>query len=47
MLLVEISPHMHSFDGAEQLRSWVGLCPGNNESAGKHESASRPTSGLT
>ncbi len=38
MLLVEISADMHSFGSAERLASWVGICPGNNESAGKRKS---------
>lgn len=38
MLLVEISPDMSSFGSAEKLASWVGICPGNNESAGKRKS---------
>jgi transposase len=38
MLLVEISAEMDSFGSAEKLASWVGICPGNNESAGKRKS---------
>ncbi len=38
MLLVEISAEMHNFGSAERLASWVGICPGNNESAGKRKS---------
>ena len=38
MLLVEISADMDSFGSAEKLASWVGICPGNNESAGKRKS---------
>ena len=38
MLLVEIGTDMNSFGSAEQLASWVGICPGNNESAGKRKS---------
>ena len=38
MLLVEISAEMQSFGSAERLASWVGICPGNNESAGKRKS---------
>jgi transposase len=34
MLLVEIGAQMQRFGSAEKLASWVGLCPGNNESAG-------------
>lgn len=33
MLLVEIGAEMSSFSNAERLASWVGICPGNNESA--------------
>ena len=39
MLLVEISAEMHNFGSAERLASWVGICPGNNESAGKRKSS--------
>lgn len=38
MLLVEITPDMSAFGSAERLASWVGICPGNNESAGKRKS---------
>jgi transposase len=38
MLLVEIGPDMASFGNAQRLASWVGICPGNNESAGKRKS---------
>lgn len=38
MLLVEIGPDMASFGSAQRLASWVGICPGNNESAGKRMS---------
>jgi transposase len=38
MLLVEIGTDMESFGSAERLASWVGICPGNNESAGKRKS---------
>jgi transposase len=37
MLLVEISADMSAFGSAERLASWVGICPGNNESAGKRK----------
>ena len=39
MLLVEIGTDMASFASAEKLASWVGICPGNNESAGKRKSS--------
>jgi len=38
MLLVEIGADMDAFGSAERLASWVGICPGNNESAGKRKS---------
>ena len=38
MLLVEIGADMSVFGSAERLASWVGICPGNNESAGKRKS---------
>ena len=37
MLLVEIGADMSAFGSAERLASWVGICPGNNESAGKRK----------
>ena len=38
MLLVEIGSDMEAFGSADRLASWVGICPGNNESAGKRKS---------
>jgi transposase len=35
MLLVEMGTDMEQFGSKERLSSWAGLCPGNNESAGK------------
>jgi len=37
MLLVEIGTDMSVFGSPERLSSWVGICPGNNESAGKRK----------
>lgn len=37
MLLVEIGSDMEVFGSADRLASWVGICPGNNESAGKRK----------
>ena len=38
MLLVEIGNDMDAFGSADRLASWAGVCPGNNESAGKRKS---------
>lgn len=38
MLLMEIGSDMSVFGSAQRLASWVGMCPGNNESAGKRKS---------
>jgi len=37
-ILAEIGPTLESFPTAPALASWAGLCPGNNESAGKRKS---------
>jgi transposase len=36
VFLAEIGTDIHRFPSAEHLASWTGICPGNNESAGKH-----------
>jgi transposase len=38
VIISEIGVDMGRFPGAAHLASWAGLCPGNNESAGKHRS---------
>ncbi len=37
-VIAEIGPDMSAFNSRESLSSWAGLCPGNNESAGKRKS---------
>ena len=38
VLVAELGVDMSPFPTARHLASWAGLCPGNNESAGKHKS---------
>jgi transposase len=38
MLLAEIGVDMSQFKNRDHLSSWAGMCPGNNESAGKRKS---------
>lgn len=44
VIVAEIGPDMSRFATAGNLTSWAGLCPGNNESAGKRRSG-RTTKG--
>jgi transposase len=38
IVIAEIGPDLAPFEDAEHLASWAGMCPGNNESAGKRKS---------
>ncbi|WP_162176348.1 transposase [Candidatus Magnetobacterium casense] len=35
MLLTELGTDMSVFGSSDRICSWAGICPGNNESAGK------------
>jgi transposase len=37
-MIAEIGPEAAAFPSAEQLASWIGVCPGSNESAGENHS---------
>ena len=41
-ILAEIGPDLTTFPTGEAMVSWAGLCPGNNESAGKRKSGKSP-----
>ena len=38
-ILIELGPDIQAFGSKESLAAWAGLCPGNNESAGKRRMA--------
>lgn len=37
-IIAEIGPEAAAFPSSEQLASWIGVCPGSNESAGQNHS---------
>jgi transposase len=41
-IISEIGPTLEEFPSAGHLASWAGLCPGNNQSAGKRKSGHSP-----
>ena len=42
IILSEIGPTLNKFSSIAALASWSGLCPGNNESAGKRKNGRNP-----
>ena len=42
LLMIEMGVDMEQFGRREQFCSWAGMCPGNNESAGKKKSGKTP-----
>lgn len=42
VVLAEVGAEMKPFPSAQQLASWAGMCPGNEESAGKRRKRSIP-----
>ena len=41
-IIAEVGPPAATFDSAKQLSSWVGICPGDEESAGVNYSHRSP-----
>ena len=47
VIIAELGVDMSAFENASQLASWVGVCPGNNESAGKRKSSRIPKKAMS
>jgi transposase len=43
VIIAELGVDMSAFGSVSQLASWAGVCPGNNESAGKRKSSRIPS----
>ena len=43
VIIAELGVDMRVFGSVSQLASWAGVCPGNNESAGKRKSSRIPS----
>jgi len=41
-MIAEVGPQAATFDSEKQLSSWIGVCPGNEESAGEQHSTRSP-----
>jgi len=46
-ILAEVGTDMSRFNGPDKLCKWAGVCPGNNESAGKRKSGKTPPGNKT
>jgi transposase len=46
IIIAELGVDMTVFHSPSQLSSWAGVCPGNNESAGKRKSSRVPKSNM-
>jgi transposase len=46
-MIAEVGPEAATFESPEELSSWVGVCPGSEESAGKSKSTRSPQGNST